>query len=155
MRKWILTVAAACMVGSTTSMAGTIRDECGCGLGGMVLGDQEATMLMGFVGSLLNGLCANQTFGISSGTLDCAPASGFVGREKVIEFVSDNMDHLAMDMAMGQGETLEALADLMQKEDTDRQELFASLQLNFESIFTTSQITATEVVDHIDAVLGS
>lgn len=155
MKKLVLAVATAFVISSTASMAGTVREECGCGLGGLAMGDTEATMLMAFAGTLLNGLCGNQTFGITSGTLDCDQAPGFVSKKKAVEFVSTNMDHLAMDMAMGQGETLDALADLMQTEGNDRLGMYAALQINFDSIFPSSDVTATEVVDNIGAVLGS
>lgn len=155
MKKLILAVATAFVISSTASMAGTVREECGCGLGAMAFGDQEATMLLGFCGSLLNGLFGNQTFGISSGTSDCDQAGAFVGRKKVEEFVSSNMDHLAMDMAMGQGETLEALADLMAKAGDDRFDMFASLQTHFASVFTSGDVTAVQVVENIESVLGS
>ena len=74
MKKLVLAVATAFVISSTASMAGTVREECGCGLGGLAMGDTEATMLMAFAGTLLNGLCGNQTFGITSGTLDCDQA---------------------------------------------------------------------------------
>ena len=155
MKKFIVALMVAGFVGSTATMAGTVREECGCGLGAMAFGDSEATMLLGFCGAFLNGLFGNQTFGISSGTSDCDQAGAFVGRKKVEEFVSNNMDHLAMDMAMGQGDTLEALADLMEKEGNDRFEMFAALQSNFDSVFTSGDVTAVEVVNNIESVLGS
>ena len=56
---------------------------------------------------------------------------------------------------MGQGETLEALADLMDKEGNDRFAMFAALQTNFDSVFTSGDVSAVEVVDNIESVLGS
>lgn len=154
MRK-LLIIGIASMFVTASAMGATIREQCGCGLGSLALGDQESTMLLSAVATFLNGISGNQTFGISSGTLGCEPAAGFVMRNEVEKFVSSNMDHLAMDMAQGRGDTLDALADLMQIEGNDRLNLFAELQINFESIFPAHDATVTHVVDGIEAVLGS
>lgn len=151
MRKVLIVGMASVMMAASASAA-TIREQCGCGLGSLALGDQESSMVLACVAAVLNGISGNQTFGITSGTLDCEPASGFVSRKEVEQFVSNNMDHLAMDMAQGRGETLDALADLMQVAGNDRLNLYAELQINFDKVFPSDQVTAVDVVNQIESI---
>jgi hypothetical protein len=152
MRRFIA-IAAVAAFAAVSANATTIRDNCGCGIGTMALGDYEATVLSQVAATFLNNLCGNQTFGITSGTLECDPATRVVRSERVREYVEGNMDHLAMDMATGQGETLHALADLMEVPAKDRDSLFTSLQANFDNIFASEAVTADEVISGIAAVL--
>lgn len=99
----ILTIFAASSLVSSVAVAGTIRDNCGCGIGTMALGDQEATVVSQLAVTFLNGICGNQTFGITSGTLECDQPARFASKERVIQYVADNMDHLVMDVAMDRG----------------------------------------------------
>jgi hypothetical protein len=134
--------------------AGTIRDNCGCGIGTMALGDNEPTVISQVAATFLNGICGNQTFGITSGTLECEPASGFAQNSRIQQYVADNMDQLASDIAVGQGDTLSALADLMDVRPSERAALYTSLQSNFDHIFTSSSVSSTEVVQNMDKVIN-
>ena len=154
MKKILGTILSTLLVVSA-AQASSIRDNCGCGLGTMALGDQEATVLSQLGATFLNNISGNQTFGISSGTLECDPASSFASNKKVIEYVSDNMDHLAFDMAKGEGDSLDALADLMGVEVDAREDVFVKMQSQFERIFPTEAVTANEVVRNITAIMQS
>ena len=63
MRKLMIVLAAA-MIAAGSCFGASVRDNCGCGLGTMLMGDSESTMLVNLVVTFLNGLCANQTFSI-------------------------------------------------------------------------------------------
>lgn len=155
MKKVLVITAIALMAGSSVFAAGSIRDNCGCGLGSMALGDQEPTLLSQLAATFLNGICGNQTFGISSGTLGCDPYSAVASNQRVQEYVAANMDHLAVDMAMGQGGSLEALADLLNVPAGERSNLFAKLQGSFDQVFTSSAVSSADVVANLDKVLNS
>lgn len=120
----------------------------------MALGDNEATVISQLAATFLNGICGNQTFGITSGTLECEPASSFAGNQKVKEFIGDNMDQLAMDIAIGQGQSLNALADLMNVPSSNRSDLYAKMQMNFDAIFTTHDVTSEDVAKNLDKVVN-
>jgi hypothetical protein len=152
--KRLISITIASLFVAAGAHAGSIRDNCGCGIGTMALGDQDPTVLSQLAATALNGI-GSQSLGITSGTLECDPASAVVSNKRVIEYVADNMDHLAHDMAMGDGASMNALADLMDVSDGDRSGIFAQLQQGFDRIFTSENVTAEQVVSNISGVLKS
>jgi len=119
----------------------------------MALGDQESTLIINLSATFLNGLCGNQTFGITSGTLGCERPANFASNREILEYVNDNMDHLVLDVARGQGESLSALADLMGVAEQERLGMYTLLQANFDRVFTSADVTADDVVANMEAVL--
>ena len=140
------------MVGTAT--AATVRQDCGCGLGGMALAEKEG-LIWNLVGTFLNGICANQTFAMSSGTLDCGQPAKLAMLDKMNVFVADNMDNLAIDIAQGQGESLDALAEIANIPAQKRPAFFAALQNNFDTIYPTAEITNETVVNSIAKIVGT
>lgn len=155
MKKVLSVVVLSLLVGSAAVQAATVKDNCGCGLGSMMLGDKPDTLLVQLVATFLNGSFGSQTFGITSGTSGCNQNSGFAVRKEMIEYVGANMDHLAMDVAMGSGDSLEAIADLMEVSPAARTDLFAKLQSGFGSIFADESVSAEQVVDSITEIANS
>lgn len=100
-----------------------------------------------------NGCFGNQTFAISSGTLGAErPGEIWAQRRQVNVFVAGNMDNVARDIAMGGGEHLKTIAKIMQV--TDQQKFEGLMQDNFEKIYTSENITNTEVVANIFKVVN-
>ena len=152
MKKFVIMMTTAMI--ASAGYSATIRDNCGCGLGTMALGKNEPTVVSQTAATFLNGLCGNQTFGISSGTLDCNPAPAIAANERVKEFIRGNMDQLAMDIAIGQGESLNSLADLMDVSAKDRPVLYTKLQKNFDAIFTAHDLSSDDVASNLDKVVN-
>ena len=100
-----------------------------------------------------NGIFGNQTFAITSGTLDCEQPSKIVSRERVNTFVADNMDNLATDIARGHGEYLNTLAVLMEVPEDSRADFYVRLQSNFSTIYSSPQVNSTEVVSSIESLM--
>jgi hypothetical protein len=125
--------------------------NCGCGLGTMVFEGQDGLISQVFAVAT-NSIFGNQTFGISSGTLGCDRPAAFVQNEDVNRFVSENMDNLAVDIATGQGESLDALSEMIRVPSEKRADFNAALQANFETIYPTPQVTHDHVVEQIAAV---
>ncbi len=94
-----------------------------------------------------NGTSGNQTFGISSGTSNCNKPNNFVSKDRLNQFVNENMDELAMDISAGKGETLSTVAKLMNVEDTNA--FSAKLQANFSEIYSSENVTSANVIDSI------
>jgi len=142
----ILSIAVVTTLFSTVSFAGA---NTGCGLGNQVIKNQDSVLMQLFAVTT-NGTSGNQTFGITSGTSGCAKPAKFVSNDKANEFVAGNMDILALDISNGQGEALSTLATLLNISNPDT---FATvLQSNFESIYSSSDVTSANVIDSIVAL---
>jgi hypothetical protein len=57
--------------------------------------------------------------------------------------MDNNMDQLAMDVSKGQGETLDALAQIIGVQQSDTSTFNAAMQANFDSMFSTEATSAT------------
>ena len=146
MRKIILGSILA--IASTSVFAGPNN---GCGLGNQVISDQNSVVKQS-LGATTNGTSSIQVFGITSGTSGCTKAAKFVSNEKAKAFVANNMDKLAMDISVGQGESIDTLASLLKVDDT--QSFKKKLQTNFGIIFEGDNVEAANVIDKIAVVAG-
>lgn len=125
-------------------------NDAGCGLGGQVI--KSNTKLAQLGATFLNGLSANQTFGISSGTSGCT-ASGLVKNEKQIEyFVEVNQEALTREIAQGHGEKVNTLAALNGcATDAQAQAFAAKAQASFKTIVPAANTTAVDFVSNLKA----
>ena len=62
-------------------------------------------------------------------------------------FIAGNMDNVAKDIAMGNGEAVDTIAAILKVED--KEAFKTQLQDNFANIYTTNEVTHTEVVSNI------
>ena len=141
MKKIISLIAA---LGLTTAVYA--NENTGCGLGSLIIHNQN-TVALQVLAATTNGTSGNQTFGITSGTSNCAKPNNFVSNDKLNRFVSENMDELAMDISSGKGETLSTVAKLMNVENTS--DFSAKLQANFSTIYSSENVTSATVIDSI------
>lgn len=148
MKKVVLSVAVASALATSAFSAQAMA---GCGLGYMLFGkDKPQDMPMQVLAATVNGT-GYQTFGITTGTSGCNPDGVWASNEELNNFTGQNLEKLATDMARGNGETLDAFADLAGIADKDA--FFAASQKNFSKIFTHENISAGEVLSNMDAVL--
>lgn len=151
--KKILAITAL-LAFSSTSFANEMNapgdPNTGCGLGTQIIKD-KSSVVMQVLAVTTNGTSGNQTFGITSGTLGCEKPARIVSNE-TSTFVASNMDSLATDIAMGQGENLDTLAALLNIED--KSAFAAKLQQNFVSIYTDDQVSSAQVIDSILTIAG-
>ncbi len=127
-------IAAAALI-SASSFAMADNGPAGCGLGTAVVFPDANEWHEHVLAATTNGTSGNQTFGMTSGTLGCESANGPLKAAEA--FMNDNMDQLAADSARGQGETLDALAQVMGVAAADAAAFRATVQSNFDSMFTT------------------
>lgn len=148
MKKILVSLAAVAAL-STAAFAG-VNNQTGCGLGSMIIKD-DSTALMLALQATTNGTSANQTFGITSGTSNCKKTQ-LVMNERAEDFVAANMDQLAKEAAIGHGESVDTLAELLNVED--KAAFAASLQKNYNSIYTSESVKMADVLDNIATVEG-
>ena len=147
MKKLIVSIAAVAAL-SSAAIAG-VNSQTGCGLGSMIIKD-DSTAVMLALQFTTNGTSGNQSFGITSGTSGCKKTK-FVMNERAEEFVASNMDQLAKEIAVGHGESVDTLAELLAVED---KEVFASaLQANYNSIYTSQNVEMADVLDNISTTM--
>jgi hypothetical protein len=111
----------------------------GCGVGSIIFGDKEGIVQV--LAVTTNGISANQTFGITSGTLNCGAAAS--DSAKVTQFIETNREALAKDIARGEGETINSIAKLAGCQDTAK--VGGELKANFKSIFPTAKTSNQDV----------
>ena len=145
--KKILVSAVAVLALSTSVMAA--NTQTGCGLGGQVIKDADSAIMYALQATT-NGTSGNQTFGITSGTSGCKKAK-FVMNERASEFVASNMDTLAKEIAVGHGESIDTLAELLSVED--KATFSASLQANYNKVYTSQDVTMSDVLDNISTTI--
>lgn len=157
MKKVIVGIVVASMMFATPVFAAEdVQRNTGCGLGASALKDSKfkVTLVGQLVMTFLNyAISGNGTFGITTGTSECKAPTKVVENERLKEFAVANLDNLAKDIAMGQGESLETLAELMSMPAESRGATYAKLQSNFSNIFTSENIEAADVVDNIIAII--
>ena len=130
------------------------KTNTGCGVGTMIFEGKEGVLSQACAATT-NGLLGNQTFGITSGTLECTKPATFSSNEKLNKFVGENMANLAMDMSKGSGEYLTTLAVLMDVPVPERSQVYHLLQANFSKIYTSDSVTQVDVLNNIEAVLAT
>lgn len=128
--------------------AGAFADAAGgngCGWGNMLFEGQR-----GFAPHILatttNGTSGNATFGMTSGTNGCdtSGALGYNGRSLLA--MNGMLDSIAEDMALGQGEALDAYATLLGVEAQDRAHFAKITHENFSSIFSEADVSSEQVL---------
>jgi len=148
----VMASGAAFAAGGGGLMGNGKYGSAGCGLGSLVFENQAGPVQI--LAATTNGTSGSQTFGMTTGTSNCPSAFKEASNERLNEFAVANLDALAKDIARGQGESLDALAELMGISVDQRAETYAKLQSNFASIFTSEKVQAPEVVDNIVRVLN-
>jgi hypothetical protein len=155
MKKLVVIVLAAFLVITFAGVSfAAPKDNVGCGLGYMAFKGKDG-LLSQTCAATTNGTFGNQTFGITSGTLECDKPANFTANEKLNKFVSDNMDNLAMDIARGQGEYLNTLAVLLEVPEGERAPFYTKLQTHFSDIYTAETVTHVDVIKNIEIVVTS
>jgi len=151
MKKFL--VLAILLLVATPALAGQARSNTGCGLGSLIWENKsDGSVISQSLQATTNGTFGNQTFGITSGTLGCDQPANIIKNDRMLAFTADNMDLLARDIAAGNGETLDTLAELMEVPAVDRPVFAATLQANFDRIFVTGEETAGVVLDRIAVI---
>lgn len=146
MKKILVSLAAVAALSS--SLVAGVNNQTGCGLGAIIIKDDSSAVLLALQATT-NGISLNQTFGITSGTLGCKKTK-LVMNERAEEFVASNMDQLAKEMAIGYGESIDTLAELL--EISDKAIFSASLQENYNKIYTSQNVKMADVLDNISTL---
>jgi hypothetical protein len=116
----------------------------GCGLGTYVFSGKGNWPQL--FAATTNGTSINQSFGISTGTLNCDPANGS-GSQAAAAFIYANREALEKDIARGNGETLSSLTHVLGC--SNGSVVGRKLQGNFGKIFPSQDVSTDQVVKSI------
>lgn len=117
----------------------------GCGFGGLVI--KENRILPQIGAWFLNGLYWNNTFAMTSGTSECGgPKKGTMAEKDQEHFVKGNYDTLAKEMAVGEGEGLNTLSDLLGCPVEERETLASYIRQNYSSLIRDETTAPTEML---------
>lgn len=147
MKKLIIpALFAVCAVGQSAEDP-NLRNNVGVGLGTMLfeaIGYTD-TVLGQTLAATTNSSFFNQLFFITTGTGGAKPVD-FVQNKPLRQYVADNLDSLARDMAAGQGESLATVAELAGIPAEKRAAFYAACQSRFSEVFTSENVTSDDVV---------
>ncbi len=129
-------------------------DNVGCGWGTMIF-EGSSGLLPNVGAATTNAFLGNQTFGISSGSLGCNQNNTIGAIQRQEMFVAGNIEQLAMDMAMGGGETLSAFAQVLEIEEADRASFYSMSKSHFVEIFSAPNVSSDEVLDNVKRVMAT
>ncbi len=146
MKRFLFSVALL-FAATSPAMADVKYGAAGCGLGSIIIGNKPGFVQL-FAGTT-NGWTGTQTFGITSGTSNCADTGG--GAPSAAAFIETNREALAKDISRGGGETIANLSTL--SGCVSPTAVGASLQKNFKTIFPSATTTDTAVSANVLTVL--
>lgn len=147
MKKIALCLAFSCL----SIYSAKAIDSTGCGLGSTILKGQRGTVPQ-ILAVITNGTSGSQTFGITSGTLGCDPNGRITGGTgKILVFLENNFDNFALDASRGQGETINTLASITNKDVKDVEEVVKN---NFNEIFDAEDVNLVDVSEKLASLLN-
>jgi hypothetical protein len=148
MKSKVILWSLAGLLVSGPLMAAPKYGAAGCGLGSIFF-EPNSGAFMQILAATTNGSSANQTFGITSGTSNCDSGDG--GGDSAANFVATNRVAMSKDIARGQGETIQSVAELAGCQNSAA--VGVTLQKNFGAIFPNAQVSDQEVGKSVVRVL--
>lgn len=136
-----------------TAMAAGGHGPAGCGLGTEVVFKHADEWHEHVLAATTNGTSGNQTFGMTSGTLGCKDAGGPLAASVEL-FINNNLDQLAQDSAIGAGETLAALSELVGIAKEDEATFNTALKANFDQIFASEATTSGDAYQALVSIMS-
>jgi hypothetical protein len=145
-------ILGALLFGLATTAQAKDYGAAGCGLGSKLFEGQSGVGPH-VLAATTNGFYGTQTFAMTSGTLGCDVSDPI--KSHMAHYIDSNLDNIAQAAARGEGESLDALASVMNIEKED-QDLFSStIQSNFDVIFSSESVGSVEVMNALTAVMKS
>jgi len=136
------------LMSTSSAFAKTGFGTAGCGLGSIIFGNEQGAIQI--LAATFNSTAGNQTFGITSGTSNCA---GTAAGTRAELFISVNKEMLAKDISRGRGETLDNLSSILGCSDSAA--LGTKLQGHFSEIFPTETVDSSDVTQSIFGVISA
>jgi hypothetical protein len=147
-------VAALLICTPMAAMAAGENNIGSCGWGAKLF-DKQSGVAPQVLAATTNGTSGNQTFGVTSGTSGCTQNGTVRSNWKTSMFIDGNKSKLAYEMSIGEGETLDSLAQLIGVRDEHKAAFFHVTKENFARIFGADNSTTSDVVASLKEVLAA
>lgn len=147
------TVISTILLGVSTFALADAPGGPNCGWGNLLLEGQSG-LGVHLGATSTNGTSGNATFGMTFGTNGCSVDGALTyGGDSLVWF--DNvLDEYSTDVAMGQGETLNAVAVMIGVQPEDRDHFGQLMHKNFSQLFPTTDISSQEVMDSMITLMS-
>ena len=146
--RFLLGIGIAITLGAAAAHAAA-WGEAGCGLGSVVMGKDGNQILA----ATTNGTFGNQTFAITTGTLNCGKDSAVALGREAEAFAEANYASLMRQVAAGQGEHLAGFVTLVGCEPAAP--VFSRAQAAQGRIFVDEKTSPSQVVENFRAVMAA
>lgn len=145
-------VAALFILVASAQSARAADSSSGCGPGWYVL--KENSLLSSTLRSTTNGiLFPTYTFGMTTGTSNCAQHKVIYNDKRDLHFVAMNRELLMKEMAEGTGESLAAFAATLRCSVAVEARFGQVSQAHFEEIWSSDVVANEVVVDQVRSVV--
>lgn len=151
MKKYLI-ISMFAAAATVTQVHAADANNVGCGWGSMVF-DGKSDKPSQVLAATTNHTLGNQTFGITSGTAGCAANSTVKKYAAVSTFMTANVDKVAHDMSVGQGESLDTMAGLMDMSEEHKAVFFRLVKDNFATIFPTTATTSEQALKSMSELM--
>ncbi|MDT0496665.1 DUF3015 domain-containing protein [Algiphilus sp. W345] len=121
-----------------------------CGWGNMLFEGKSGTGAH-FLASTTNGTSGNNTFGMTSGTNGCSVSGTLTYGGRAM--INAMLNEFTEDVAVGQGDTLTAVAVALGVEKEDRAAFAQVTHENFGVLFPNENVTADEVIANLETLM--
>src|SRR6266496_1737299 len=153
MRK-VIAVGILASLLPTLALARGNHPMAGCGLGYLLLSNQDNDKVKQILMATTNGTFGSQTFGISSGTSGCTNDGKSFGEYKTTLFAEINFEDLSQEMAQGRGEHLASLATLMGIPAEHHAEFFALTQEKYTTLIQSGENAPAAMLKALNAAMA-
>ncbi len=149
MSKKILVAVALMGMASVASA----NSASGCGVGSKLFDGQKGIAPQ--VLAMTTNHSLFDTVGVTFGTMGCTQDGVVKSNWRLAAYIEGNTSKLARDMSAGQGESLDALASLMQIDAADKPVFFRATKDNFARIYNADQLSALDIMANLRDVLAA
>ena len=144
------------VLGVTLAFAPTGAALAACGVGSTIWEGSDGTgaKIVAFTTDVWTFKALSTTFQSSGCSAEDSLFTNVSSNAKVRAFASQNLDHLAAEMARGQGERLDAFAHLIQVRSEHLADLRSLAQQRFEVLFPHDEVTAGEMLQALARLMA-
>ena len=147
------TVLSTILLGVSTLALADAPGGPNCGWGNLLLEGQSG-LPSHLSASSTNGTSGNATFGMTFGTNGCSVDGALTYSGDSLVWFDKVLDEYSTDVAVGQGETLDAVAVMVGVQAEDRGHFGELMHENFSLLFPKTDVSSQEVLDSMLALMS-